>query len=246
MERLQAGIPEAVRSALHPDYWRPRLELVTLKTLQVMFAQERDMQTRARYERLAKQIAGTLIAVARPEGTLIRIWLPPDSVQSLTLTGAAEYNLKLHTPSGRMRKWALLEATAEQNLASARQAVADWVMLEKNRDERDAGLTDEQITERLLEILGLSDRAIPRERTPEMEEAALALTEAIEGWLAGEGQNPPTTPQPPNSNTLSPAVVQQWLSAVMEAWKAYVRAHLRERIEGELKKLNARVQGELI
>ena len=250
LERLQAGLPEAVKAALDPAYWGPRLEVVTLKTLQAMFAQERDVQARARLDRMAQQIAETLIAVARPEGILIRCWLPPDSVKSFTLTSAAEFNLKQRTPMGRMRKWAMPDAAGEANLASARQTVLDWVALEKNRDERDAGLTDEEIADRLMEILGLSDRAIPRERTPEMDMAAVALTDAIQSWLSGEGQSPPTTKMqdaaPVNPGTLDPAMARQWLGAVMEAWKAFVRAHLKERLDMELSKLNKRIQTEMI
>lgn len=250
LKRLQAGIPEAVRDAIDPAYWKGRLEYVALKTLRAQWALERDVQTRALYERLTPRILGTLTADLVGQVSVFTLGLPSSAVaEGLNLQAAIDYKLAQLTPAGRERKYALHEPDAEEHLAAMRQSIRDWVTLEKERDERDQGLTDEQIAERIEEILGLSDRTVPRERTPAMEAAAASLTRAIEGWLAGEGDSPPVNrPEGGTATgaTIAPDVAAQWLEAVLLAWRIYVQTHLLDRLALAMGKLHQRIQTELI
>jgi len=249
LKRLQAELPGAVAAALDPAYWKPRLEFVALKTLRAQWALERDVQTRALYERLTPQIMATMTGEILGMVSRFTLELPPSAVAAgLSIQSAVDYKLNQLTPAGRERKYAVHEPDQEAHLQAVKQSIRDWVTLEKRRDERDQGLTDEQIAERIEEILGLSDRAVPRERTPAMEEAAAGLMRAIESWLAGDGDSPPV--QSPTANvqspTMAPEVVAQWFEAVLLAWRVYLQTHLRARLELAIEKLNRRIQTELL
>lgn len=248
MRRLQEGIPAAVAAAMNPTYWKARLEFVALKTLRAQWALERDVQTRARYERLTPRILGTMTGELAAMVAQFTLELPDSAIASgLSLQAAVDYKLNQLTPTGRERKFALHEPDQEAHLAAVKQAIRDWVTMEKRRDERDQGLTDEQIAERIEEILGISDRVVPRARTPDMESAAASLTQAIESWMAGEGDTPATAqPNSERVESISVETAAQWMEAVLLAWRVYVQTHLRDRIEDELGKLHRRIQSELL
>ena len=260
LQRLQAGLPEAAAAAVEPNYWLPRLERVTLATLRAQWALERNVQTRARYEHLTPLIVSTLHAEAlgRAHHAFVLDLGLVDIGRGLDIEGAADYNLGSRTPTGRSKQYAVEGPNGkqwiqpagslqqEQNLQAARQAVLDWVRLEKNRDERDAGLTDEEIASRLEEILGISDRAVPRDRTAAMNEAAEHLAGAIQRWLDGEGESPPVKTDALPLPDLQPAVIHSWLVAVLLAWQAFFRSHFRQKVQTELNKLRRRIQTELI
>lgn len=249
MKRLQEGIPGAVAEAIDAKFWKGRLEYVALKTLRAQWAMERNVQRRALYERLTPRIIGTLTGETLDLVSRFTLELPEAArVTGLSIQAAVDYKLNQLTPAGRDKKYALHEAEAEEHLELVRQALRDWVTLEKRRDERDEGLSDEQIAERLEEILGISDRTIPRERTPAMEEAAKSLTAAIESWLQGDGDTPAVQRQRStvSSPTIHPDVVAQWFEAVLLAWRIYLRTHLRDRLSDALGRLHGRLKTELI
>jgi hypothetical protein len=249
LKRWQAGLPEAAASALDPAYWRPRLEFVALKTLRAQWALERDVQTRALYERLTPRLLATLTAELSAGVARFSLQLPESALAAgFSIQTAVDYKLNQLTPAGRERKFALHEPDQEAHVEAVRQAIRDWVTLEKRRDERDEGLTDEQIADRIEEILGLSDRAVPRERTPAMEEAAAGLMKSIESWLAGDGDTPAVNrgTKAEGRGAIAPEVAAQWFEAVLLAWRSYLQTHLRDRLEAALEKLHRRVQTELI
>jgi hypothetical protein len=62
-------------------------------------------------------------------------------------------------------------------------------------------------------------------------EAAAALGGHIQDFLARRGDGN-------TSSSLPPDLVRQWLSAVVLAWREYVQAHLPERLEMALNRLN--------
>jgi len=127
-------------------------------------------------------------------------------------------------------------------------------MIKKHRDQRDlkedgTPYSDEEIAERLQVILGISRKAVPRDRSPVMDDAAAALTRGINRWLLGEGENPPVNyrnnskTSPP---TVDPPIARQWLEAVLAAWKAYLLAQLPTRIHLQLEKLFKNAKGDLL
>lgn len=242
LQRLQAGLPLAVAQAIEPTHWKPLLEHVAWKTLRAQWIGETDPQMHALYERLTPRIVATMMATLLPDGAEFRLHIPPLLISDVGLAAAAHYHLNIMTPAGRERKFAIRESDAEMQLASVRQTIRDWVALEKNRTEQDAGLTDEEIAQRIEHILGIGDRVVPRDRTPDMEEAALGLNRAIQSWLDGEGEAPPPDRAKVNKGvTLDSRVAREWMEKVLLAWREYVRVHLRSRIEMKLRELNRRV-----
>jgi hypothetical protein len=244
LQRLQAGFPDVLAQAIAPAHWKPLLELIASKTLRAQWVGETDVQTRALYERLTPRIVATFMEKLLPNGVEYTLGIPDLLLSDVGLAAAAKFNLSTLTPTGRERKLSIKEVEAEAQLHSVRQTILDWVQLEKRRDERDAGLSDEQIAERIEHILGVGDRVIPRDRTPAMEEAALGLNRAIQSWLDGEGDSPPPQrAEVTKAAGLAPAVAQQWLYAVLLAWREYLRVHLPSRIAMKLADLNRRVAG---
>lgn len=253
LERLQAGYPEAVGKAIRIEFWKGRFQHIAFVTLRAQWALERNLQTRALYDRMSKRLVDSMWAEAlTPLGSRFTLGLENVALGgALDIAAAAEYNIGSRSAWGKKEEgstpWkAAWTEGSEQNLEATRQAIRDWVMLEKRRTDQDAGLTDEQIASRIEEIIGVSDRAVPRDRTPAMEESAGKLVQAIQSWLEGEGENPPTQPQTTQQQGLPPEVAESWLQAVMLAWHAYVAAHLRDRVELELIKLHQRIKTELI
>jgi hypothetical protein len=258
LQRLQAGLPAAAAAALAPAYWHPRLEMVALRTLRAQWALERDVQTRALYERLTPRILETLRTRQAAAVLTISMGMPEDQARQLGFQAAMDYNLSRRTPSGRARKFAAEEPAAEKNLQAVRDSIRDWVRMEKNRDPQQdvhadgTPLTEDELVARIEEILGVGTRAVPRARTQAMEAAAQSLTGAINAWLGGLEQTPGQTPvgSPPVERgatvRANPDVIHQWLAAVLVAWCEFVRAHLGDRVGMELGKLHNRLNTELL
>lgn len=260
MEQLQAGIPGCYDRALAREYWGPALRGLAERALRAQFAMSSDVQTRARYEALLPKILNTFQAATLPTGATFALFLPFQFLGSVDFTAAAQQAGLAWTPMGRDRKQFQRLGTpeaylaSEQNVAAAKQAVLDWVMLEKELDERDAGKSMEQIAERIQTILGLNPAY--GGRTPEMDQAAEGLRGAIEAWLnqdettpsgGHEVQAPATNPfrqQTVSAERVgfSPEEARQWLEAVLQSWVIFFRVHFRDRLEKEMAKLNRRVQ----
>jgi hypothetical protein len=195
---------------------------------------------------------------------------------SVNLAGAAEFNLGQRTPTGRIKKEVVdagvfhpetLDQAGGENLERARQIVRDWVMLEKQLGPEDyqkdgSPLSPEQLAQRIEVILGIGRSVVPRERTQAMQDAAASLARAIQRWLDGEGDTPSPnysaagappwrtesgpTLAAPRQPALSAEVAEQWLSAVLAAWKAYILASLPARMRMELARTMKRIQTEMI
>jgi len=263
LRRFQEGLPAALGRAAAPGYWRPRLEATAAKTLRAIWALERDLNKRELYERLTPKIVGTMIAETFEGGVRFELSLPQEAQGSggLDLAGAAAFNLGMKTPTGRTSKFALQEEEALNHLDAVRQAIVDWVTLEKRRDpERDTRadgtpLSDEELAERIMEILGVNERAVPRARTPEMDAAAASLTTAINTWLEGDGETPPTAAAAQAGQGGGPTITRpgldaataaEWFRAVLLAWTSLLAGGLPERARMEIQKWWDRCQAELV
>lgn len=162
-----------------------------------------------------------------------------------------------------------------ENLDRVRQLVLDWVTLEKNldpaRDYNKDGtpLSPQEIAERIEEILGINAGAVPGARSELMKHAAAKLTEAIQSWLDGEASSTPApnyqggvapgtaaamvSGVPAASGgasatpalTFPPGVAEQWLAAVLAAWKALLLSRLSHRLDYEIFKTFSKVRSEL-
>jgi hypothetical protein len=253
LEQYQAGIPGCVDRALAAEFWVPWLAKRARQVLEMQFALIDDVQTRERYRRLLPQIEHHISARVLPGHATFAFWLPSETISDVNLAAAAKYSALNWTPGGRARKYAMPDPLAELNLQAARQAILDWVTLEKQRDERDANLSNEQIAERIETILGLRPAMI--ERNAQMDAAAESLRGAIDAWLTGADNThadgtghdvtaPATDPTRnlPSLRGVSNGRARQWLEAVRETWLVNFRAVLRDRIRAELDKLHVKVQ----
>lgn len=252
LEEFQAGIPGCVDRALDKNYWVPALRTAAEKALRAQFALFTDAQTSARYAQMLPRILDTLMLRVTPGTRTFEMWLPADTISDVNIAAAAKYASLQWTPLGRQKKYAFADVNDEQNLAMARQAILDWVTLEKQWDERDAGKTPEQIAERIETLLGL--RPAYRERNQEMEEAAESLRGAIEAWLAGDSETPggghavstpatdPARQLGRRPSGLTNAQARQWLEAVLQTWVVYFQIHIKDRVEDEIKKLWKKVK----
>jgi hypothetical protein len=170
LERLQAGLPEAVGKAIAPSYWKERLRHVAEVTLKAQWAMERNVQTRALYERVTRRLVGSM--TGEMAGPLLAQYAMAlqhaaegEVSTALNIAEAAEYHLTQRTPSGLMKAAHVETPTGtvfvmnqgtladEENLAAARQAILDWVRIEKDKDDRDA--------QHLLVAVDLDPQVVP-------------------------------------------------------------------------------------
>ena len=252
LEEYQRGLPGCVDRALAREYWIPWLRERAKAALQHQFALIADPATRERYQKRLPALLESIGALVRPGLTQFTFGIMAETVSEVNLTAAGRYASLSWTPTGRARKYAMPNEQEGQNLAAARQSVLDWVTHEKHRDERDEGLSNEEIAERLEIVMGL--RPALREPTPEMREAAESLRGAIGAWLSGDPVTPsgghdiktqapdPTRDLPSRQSGVNSELVQQWLSAVLQTWLVNFKRALRDRIEAELQQLHRKVQ----
>ena len=243
LQQVQRAIPGAVNKSISPEFWIERLKFTALKTIRKQWAGERRLALRELYEKITPFIVETVTGNPIEHGAVYLMTIPRTAglKPDVDLREAIKFNLayitSITTPTGRLRKGltpesiAMMAVDESENLQRAREAVADWVQFEKRRDEGDAGLTDDEIIERIEVILGLSSNW-KIERTPEMDAAADKLVPAIERWLGGEGDSPPTKRV---SSSISNETIRQWLHAVLVAWRMDILGLLPIRLSLEIR-----------
>lgn len=252
--RMPAAIEAGVVRGIAPAYWLARLGRLTERTLRAQWALETDVRRREVFERLTpwlvESITGELLA-----GPVTQFQMGKAEVRSQNagtggpdLAGAKDaYGSKLTTPAGQERKYAGAFVEEQRNLADVREGLLDWVRTEKRKETepggRDAGLSDEEIAERLEWILGL--RGAPRDHTAAMQEAAEALRPHVQKFLDehGEGgvQSPKSTVQGSTEET-----VRTWLAAVLAAWRAYLGAAVPDKVRYEIGRELGKLKGTMI
>ena len=255
LEEYQRGLPGCVDRALAREYWIPWLRQRAAAALQHQFTLIADPATRERYQQRLPALLESIGALIRPGLAQFTFGIMPETVTDVNLTAAGKYASLSWTPTGRARKSAMPNEQEGQNLAASRQAVLDWVMMEKNLKtgpgERDEGLSMEEIANNVEIVLGL--RPAMHERSDTMDAKAEELQGAIEAWLRGDPVTPggtdiktqapdPTRDLPGRKGGVSSELVRQWLSAVLQTWLVNFRRALRDRIEAELKQLHRKVQ----
>jgi hypothetical protein len=254
LKRLDEAVPHALRKGAEPGYWKPRLESVALKTIRAQWALEPNIRLRELYERITPKVMATLTADLFDGGSRFTMSIPQASQRvAADLAAAASFNISQRTPTGRIKKEVFqqnfyrpqtIDQRAVENLERARQIVLDWVMLEKNRDDRDRRsdgtmLSDEEIAERIGSILGIGrSGVVPRERTQTVKDAAESLSGAIQRWLDGEGDSPPVNyDSAAPAKALPPEAAAQWLQAVLLAWQEFLISSLPSRLSFQLAKV---------
>lgn len=172
-----------------------------------------------------------------------------------------------------------LDASPEQAqmIENARDVVREWVETQKLIDARDEAVDfdPEQITDRVMRVLGLGDRSSWKAllSSPELQAAGQRLAGAIETWLAkllaGDpeagapapgsfadqfGTEPPPAVgllEDPTLNltgafALSPEDLDDWLTVVVAGWKETLAAWLPSVVRQELAAGATRKQSQLL
>ena len=195
LEQFKDGVPGALARAVEPGRWLKRLKASTLATLRKEWSTLEPPALKAWYEAMAPKMVELVVGVviangARYEMTLLREGARRTSAEkgekaaapAVDLAKAAEYQKAYFTKTGRERKWLpthLLEPeqlkASEESLNRAREVVRDWVELEKRRREEDmhadgTPYSNDELTDRMLRILGLHPHGEVRERTEEMRD----------------------------------------------------------------------------
>lgn len=225
LKRWQEGLPGAMQRACAPDYWTEQLKMVARATLQAQLAQWSGEVSVD--EKAADLVVGFVQEfvdgiTGRWNGTIAEyraVWDEGpvdlnkvlDDMGVVIMTG--QYTLDLDP------------ATLEK----AKAAVAGWVRNEKILSEQD-DYDVEQATERVQRILGLIEPGSPAavagwSASTYRQYVAGRLALEVQQWMNRQGGS---------GRFLTPEIVQQWLGAVLVAWRDYVRLHLRDRIEAEL------------
>lgn len=228
LERWQAGLPAAVAKALAPEHWVAALKVVAQQTLQAQLAQWSGALS------VDEKAAGEVMGLVQNFTDSVRgQWSASVSAFSAVWSDA---NVNLQSVLANQE---LLIGTGQYALdldqgsvERAKQAVADWVAKEKILSEQD-NYDVEQATERVQRIMGLIPPTNPAAMagwlaSPERADAAQRLAARVQEFLSRTS---------PSARYLTPEIVNQWLAAVMLAWREYVRLHLRDRIEKELSTL---------
>ena len=242
LERLQKGIPQAFERAVAPAYWLPRLQASAEKTLRALWALERSVALRKVYEKLTPRIVESITAEVFGGGALFTARIPAEMTGAGLggdIAKASQFNLEKRTPGGKESKNFRLPveqlAANAENLQRVREGILEWVRLEKIKDERDAGLSDEQIAERLEWILGLNKRSSPKEYTAAMQEAGGRLAARIQEFLNIDAEGGVTRlEQKPTA--MDPETATEWMTAVMATWRALLKVSLPAKVQYELDK----------
>jgi hypothetical protein len=122
-----------------------------------------------------------------------------------------------------------LEATPEQalTLEQVRLAILEWVQLEKVKTEVDAGLSDEEIADRIGWIIGVNPGS-HRDRTANMDNAGAALAAHVQAFMEERSEH---------RQGLSPRRIRLWLVAVLNAWRGALLSGLPQAVAMNLRKL---------
>ena len=228
LNKWQEGLPGAVGRALAPEYWTGQLKGVARATLQAQAAQWSGELSVG--EEAAAAVMGLIqnfvegVQGFRPGAVTVVTGVWTDANVNLQRVLA---NQELLLATGQ---YAL--DLDQENAERAKQAVADWVAQEKVLSEQDHYDVAEA-TERVQSILGLIPPPSPAAlagwlASPERRDAAERLTARIQEFLEKSS---------PSSKVLTPGIVEQWLAAVLLAWREFARVHVRDRLETELNRL---------
>lgn len=199
---LERELPRAVARALRPENW---------------------------IERAREVAAAVLDGLAAPDE---KRFVPSfiQSVRAAVLDGGGGFSLQLDTRNPRaffavqtalpgLDAGARVITAANVSRAALFDLLHQWVAEEKIKDERDEGLSDQQITERLWNILfGDGNSA-------EVDGARERLLKHLVPYFAAQM----------GAFELAPERVDEWLRAVLAAWRVMFNHEIARRVRAELK-----------
>lgn len=209
-ERLIQRIPKAMEQALHPDRWRDDARTLAFNTLNAI-AQTNE----AVY---VGQFVATLEAAVLAGGGLslkLRSPFPPVA----TLTAAQQARTLLDPSHG----FSSLFLGPVQEMEAF---ILEWVATQKDKDQRDAGKSDQDIADFISYVLLSPGGAnvIVSSGKNKGRYARETLMPHLEEFL-----------QQQQRGRLAPETVTLWLRAVLAAWRHLLRLKYPARVRAELR-----------
>lgn len=208
LERFEERIPFALSRATDPKRWVDRARK---RANEVMSELAENGEEQALVPKLAGQITAAF-------------WGGGGDGGGAGTAGSFGMVWKLDVPEEGLDVGSTLrsEATGDlfrgsniQNLNRLQEYLLDWVRLEKNKDQRDAGLTDEQIARRILHILIGTG--------PKQNEARDKLMPHIQAFIDQQAKE-----------TLGDSKLARWLNAILDAWADLALEEVSEAVEDEI------------
>lgn len=224
IERTRAyrdRIPGAMQRALQPALWIDEARLVARSTLAALA----DETTRGLIEPFLREVMAEW-----KDGLCLTMRMPFEA----GLKGGG-LSLGSIVDKARDRFLPLFSESFLADRTTAREVIHQWVLDEKDIDERDHGKTTDQITDGLMAILFGGRRSWERE----LASQELLKTEAEAGPHLGGGLRlvdyfaaHPLTRD--DGGAVMKAKIEEWLLAVLAAWKTMMAAQYPERLRAEL------------
>lgn len=212
--RLQThDIPRAVRAALKPEPWHPLAVETAEKALRNLPGLD------PAHEPFIKDFIATITASAFGEGMRLAMRTP-------VALRASDFTVKDFQGAHS----AVSGADLNQNLflkdlVAFEAMMAEWVATEKNKDQRDAGKTDEDIGNFIAYAL-LTDaggQMVVKEGKNKGRLVRDVFLPHIVEWLKKKQAAP-----------VAPEIIEAWLRTVLAAWTEMVRAYFPGRFRAAL------------
>jgi hypothetical protein len=245
LQALNQGWILAVMRAVEPGRWHPIFEKVARTTLLTLADTEEERGA-------AEAILKTFTVQRWEAGMMASLSSSRQSGADLIdrARGAAKESRKhsgigmsfdmLDPATGKMkiRTFGQKGMTVDERTFydAVREAIFEWVSMVKDKDERDDGLNDRQIADRLEFILfsGSKDANIVTARQS-LAASDSSLSNFIEGWfragLAGE-----------DMTAFDRQTESAWLHAVLVGWRQVFRATIPAILKEEFEKLHREIQ----
>lgn len=222
-QKIKRDIPMAMQEALAPNLWLARARLVALRTLLAIARPEELKFIHPFVNTVSADLIGAVLSLkmhspfaenstdkvldnARAAAAVLT---PKEIVQT---RGLSLFMQPVENFEAMILEWVQGGSTAGQDLPYPDE-------LEKRKDARDWGKTDEEVARFISYLLLASDPT----------EGELAAREKLEPHIAKYIANR-------LAGQLSQAVAEVWLKAVVAAWRAMLRSAYPEQFHAILKK----------
>ncbi|HEY1171048.1 MAG TPA: hypothetical protein VGH19_06715 [Verrucomicrobiae bacterium] len=223
LENFQSGFPAAVERTINPKAWQQALGRHARMAMEAV-ALPHEM-------RFLPGIESTLVGKSVAKGVVWQLSNPdpaggtvPDLEEARSLVKGGHFRKGNRAQAAEMQR-------RSQQVERVRLAVREFVAAPeseggKRRKAIDAGLTDEELADRLEWIMGIHPGQKAKHRTDKMESAGDSLQAAVERWMmeqyGGEGLTPD------RAKVLFQAVALVWRQFYLDALPVRLRQELRK------------------
>jgi len=251
LERYQRAVPAAIQRALYPPNWIQEATAIARQTLEAIA----QPGTRP----LIKPFIETILALAIENGFSLSMRAPArmDRLAGLDLKGLRTTALEGFKVTGQDLELSdsvlgLFRTAFMANAQLARRVIQDWVEQEKDIDSRDDGRSPTEIADGIFNILFSDPDKAPKDPSTQGERtfaadfshmdrataAANLLKDEDDPGKHDKSRLVPFFARHAATGGMSDAelatLADEWLRAVLAAWRVMVRRELPRKIKAEL------------